>query len=81
VGAFPTVGARVTPELYEYLLPIVRRLKAYSRLGADQQEAAKRLALEMLEQLMGHTPTAQEIHWARNHLEHDADPDAASGEL
>ena len=71
VGAFPT--GPISDELKEYLIPIVRRLVRYSRLGANEKEAAQRLAIEIAEQIYGHSPlTAGELHYLRFHLTHEA---------
>jgi hypothetical protein len=80
-GLFPTTPLGDLSDIQRScLLYLLRRIIQYRRLGVDQDEAAKRLALEILTAIKGSAPTADDLHLMRNHWAEDAFP-GSSGEL
>jgi len=80
-GLFPTTPLLALSDIQRAcLMYLLRRLVLYKRIGANQDEAAKRLALEILTAIKGSAPTADDLHLLRNHWAEEALPGSV-GEL
>ena len=87
LDAFPPAQLGAGGEAHDFLVSIARSAIRYVRAVApgperdDRLEAARRIVVNICERIVGHSPiTAQELHWLRFHLAHEAEPGSA-GEL